>query len=841
MNEEQYRERVCDQVNPLAVLLIAQLASGGLMQTLLQDLRYGLRMLVKKPGFTLIAVVTLALGIGANTAIFSVVNAVLFQPLPYEAPDRLVLLTNSIPTAGVKAFPLSPPEFNEYRKQSQAFAQVAAYQSRSINLTGGNEPERLRGNAVSAELFPLLGAAPLLGRTFSQAEEQPGSEAVAVISYGLWQRRFGSDPAVLGQTLLLNGRTHAIVGIMPVGFDFPGEIDIWVPLALVPQQLGKEGLGAQSLRLIARLAPKVSHEQAQAEMDTIASRFHQQYADFYLSGNPWNVTLTPLHEQVVGHVRLALLILLGAVAFMLMIACANVANLLMARAVTRRKEIAIRAALGAGRGRLTRQLMTESILLSALGGGLGLLLAWWGVEALIALAPNDLPRVREIVIDKWVLAFSTGASLLTGIIFGLAPALMVSRVDFQEALKEGGKSSTAGVGSRLRHALVIAEVALSLTLLIGAGLMIRSFVRLMAVHPGFTADNVLTVQIPLPRSKYSTPVQQSAFYQQVIERVEALDGVVAVGGVSALPMSGEDPRAAFTAEGWTPEDVSKATNVHYRLISENYFRTLGIPLIKGRSLSDRDHQEAPRVLVINQTMANYLWPDQDPLGKRISFNNQAGSWYSVVGVVGDTKHQALDAETGLEVYLSYPQTPFQAAGSNLMLVARTEGDPLGFAGAVRSQVQAIDRDQPVYNIATMEQRISRSVMQRRFNMLLLIIFAGVALALATVGIYGVVSYSVSQQTREIGIRMAMGAQRHDVLKLVIGQGLMYTLIGVALGVAGAFGLTRLMTGLLYGVTATDPLTFVCVSVLLVIASLLACYIPARRATNVDPMEALRYE
>ncbi len=798
-------------------------------------------MLAKKPGFTLIAVVTLALGIGASTAIFSVVNAVLFQPLPYEDPDRLVLLTNSIPTAGVKAFPLSPPEFNEYRNQSQAFAQVAAYQSRSINLTGGTEPERLRGTAVSAELFPLLGIAPALGRTFSQAEDQPGSEAVAVISYGLWQRRFGSDPAVLGQNLLLNGRTHAIVAVMPVGFDFPGEIDIWVPLALAPQQIGKEGLGAQSLRLIARLAPKASHEQAQAEMDGIANRFYQQYADFYLSGNPWNVTLTPLHEQVVGHVRLALFVLLGAVAFMLMIACANVANLLMARAVTRRKEIAIRAALGAGRGRLARQLMTESILLSAMGGGLGLLLAWWGVEALIALAPNDLPRVREIAIDKWVLAFSTGASLLTGIIFGLAPALMVSRVDVQEALKEGGKSSAAGVGPRLRYVLVVGEVALSLTLLIGAGLMIRSFVRLTAVHPGFTADNVLTVQIPLSRSKYSTPVQQSAFYQQVIERVETLKGVVAVGGVSALPMSGEDPRAAFVAEGWTPEDASKATNVYYRLISPNYFRTLGIPLLKGRSLSDRDHQEAPRVLVINQTMANYLWPDQDPLGKRISFNNQAGPWYSVVGVVGDTKHQALDAETGLEVYLSYPQTSFQAAGSTLMLVARTEGDPLGFAGAVRSQVQAIDRDQPVYNIATMEQRISRSVVQRRFNMLLLIIFAGVALALATVGIYGVVSYSVSQQTREIGIRMALGAERRDVLKLVVGQGLTYTLIGVALGLAGALGLTRLMTGLLYGVTATDPLTFVCVSVLLVIAALLACYIPARRATNVDPMEALRYE
>ncbi len=817
------------------------MSEGRLMQALLQDLRYGLRMLVKKPGFTLVAVVTLALGIGANTAIFSVVNAVLFQPLPYEDPDRLVLLTNSIPTAGVKAFPLSPPEFNEYRDQSQAFAQVAAYQSRSINLTGGNEPERLRGNAVSADLFPLLGIAPILGRTFLQAEDQPGSEAVAAISYGLWQRRFGADPAVVGQTLLLNGRTHAIVAVMPAGFDFPGEIDVWVPLALAPQQIGREGLGAQSLRLIARLAPKVSHEQAQAEMDTIASRFYQQYADFYLSGNPWAVTLTPLHEQVVGHVRLALLVLLGAVAFMLMIACANVANLLMARAVTRRKEIAIRAAMGAGRGRLMRQLMTESILLSALGGGLGLLLAWWGVEALLALAPDDLPRLREIVIDKRVLAFSTGASLLTGIIFGLAPALMVSRVDFQEALKEGGKSSAAGVGPRLRHALVVAEVALSLTLLVGAGLMIRSFGRLMAVHPGFTADNVLTVQIPLPRSKYSTPVQQSAFYQQVIERVETLEGVVAVGGVSALPMSGEDPRAAFTAEGWTPDDVSKATNVYYRLVSPNYFRTLGIPLLRGRSLSDRDHQEAPRVLVINQTMANYLWPDQDPLGKRISFNNQTGPWYSVVGVVGDVKHQALDAETGLEVYLSYPQTPFQAAGSTLTLVARTQGDPLGFAGAVRSQVQAIDRDQPVHNIATMEQRISRTVMQRRFNMLLLIIFAGVALALATVGIYGVVSYSVSQQTREIGIRMALGAGRRDVLKLVIGQGLMYTLIGVAIGVAGAFGLTRLITGLLYGVTATDPLTFACVSVLLVIAALLACYIPARRATNVDPMEALRYE
>ena len=818
------------------------------METLFQDLRYAFRMLLKRPGFTAVAVLALALGIGANSAIFSVVNGVVLRRLPYKDPDRLMMVWSRRPLlqalAGSQEFPVSAADFTDWRDQNQVFEQIAAFHSQPFNITGAGEPEFLGGVRASANLFSLLGVEAKLGRTFLAEEDQPGAGRVVLISHGLWERRFGSDPQIIGQKLTLNDEPYTAVGVMPRGFQFPrkGEMpagyqfprqaDLYTPLAWTPDQIGNRG--RNFLAVIARLKPEVRVAQASADMDAIAQRLKQQYPQFNSNKEAF---IVPLHQQVVGRVRTALLVLLGAVGFVLVIACANVANLLLARAASRQKEIAIRTALGASRSRVVRQLLTESVLLSLAGGTLGLLLSMWGVDLLLAISPANLPRVDAISVDGRVLGFTLAVSLLTGIIFGLVPAVQASKPDVNEALKEGGRASSVG-HNRFRSVLVVSEVALSLVLLIGAGLMIRSFVHLLNSSPGLNPENVLTLDVGLPRTKYSAP-QQVAFFQQVIERLRSLPGVQSAGAVYPLPLSGAEEGMGFGIEGRAALAPGEVYNAGPRWVSPDYFNVMGIPLLRGRELTERDGSDTPRVLVINEAMAARYFPDEDPIGKRVAFDqvNNAPNWREIVGVIGDVKHSALDSDPKPEMYFPFPQFPIFF----MTFVVRTSGDPLNLVAAARSEVLAVEKNQPISNVHTMEELLSNSIAQRRFNMLLLSIFAGVALLLATVGIYGVMSYSVAQRTHELGVRMALGAQTSHVLALVVKQGMTLALAGVGIGLAAAFALTRILASLLYGVSATDPLTFSVIALLLASVALLACYLPARRATKVDPIVALRYE
>lgn len=820
------------------------------METLFQDIRYGLRLLIKRPGFTAVAVIALGLGIGANSAIFSVVNGVVLRALPYKDPDKLTIVWSKRPLlqakVGAAEFPVSAGDFIDWRDQNQVFEQIAAFHTQPFNITGAGEPEFLGGVRASASLFSLLGVEPKLGRTFTPEEDQPGAERVVVISHGLWERRFGADPHIIGQKLSLNDEPYTVVGVlprgfqfprkgeMPAGFQFPRQADFYTPLAWSPAQATNRG--RNFLAVVARLKPGVTVEQAGAEMDAIAERLKQQYPQTNANKE---VFLVPLHQQVVGKVRTALLVLLGAVGFVLLIACANVANLLLARAASRQKEIAIRTALGASRMRVIRQLLTESLLLSLVGGTLGLLLALWGIELLLTISPINLPRVDTVSIDGRVFAFTLVISLLTGIGFGLAPAIQVSKPDLNDALKEGGRSSPVGFRhNRFRSLLVVSEVALSLVLLIGAGLMIRSFVTLLNVDPGLNAQNVLTLDIGLPRTKYTGP-QQIAFFQQVISRMQALPGVQSAGAVYPLPLSGAEEGMGFAIEGRPVTNPGESFNAGPRWVSADYFKVMSIPLLRGRELTERDGPDSTRVLVISEAMARAYWPDEDPIGKRVAFDqtNGAPNWREIVGVVRDVKHSSLDATSKPEMYIPFAQFPifFQT------VVLRTTGDPLSLVAAARSEVLAVNKDQPISNIHTMEELLSNSIAQRRFNMLLLSVFAAVALLLSAVGIYGVMSYSVAQRTHELGLRMALGAQSSHVVALVVRQGMTLALIGVGVGLAASFALTRIMASLLYGVSTTDTLTFSLIALLLASVALLACYLPARRATKVDPMVALRYE
>ncbi len=799
------------------------------MSTFLHDLRFAFRMLVKSPGFTVVAVIALALGVGANTAIFSVVNSALIRPLPFKDPDRLALVWTQKYNTNV-----SKAEFVELKNNIQSVEDMAAYSGWSFTLTGLNEPLQVSGARATAAFFSLLGADAALGRAFAPDEDQPGQDRVIVLSHGFWERRFGSDPNVTGRQVTLDGESHTIIGVMPPSFNFPdGERDIWVPAAINPGN--EDDYTAGYLTVLARLKPGVSVEQAQAEVSSIAQNAREK---FPRAPNDYGTqaAVRSLRNEIVGDFGLTAFVLLGAVGFVLLIACANVANLQLARMASRQKEIAIRSALGARRSRVIRQLLTESVLLSLVGGAAGLILALWGTSSLVSILPEDTPRLSEVKIDGWVLGFSIAVSLMTGLIFGLAPALQASRPDLNSTLKEG--SGRATVGGRMRNTLVVAEVALVLILLIGAGLLIKSFWRLQQVDPGFRAEQVLSAQLAPPASKYEEDSRKRAFYHEVVNRIQSLPGVEAVGAIHLLPMGKSNWNPGLRIEDHPLPEGSRLSNVDWRLVTSDYFHAMGIPLLKGRFFTESDNEDAPRVTIINEVIATRYWPDEDPIGKRIRSGFEGRNWVTVVGVVKGVKHHGLDSETRLEMYRPYDQAPFP---TSMTVMARTTGDATALAASIRSAVWSIDSDVPVTDIQPMTSVVSKSLSPQRSTMLLLLIFASVAMTLGAVGIYGVISYTVSQRTREIGIRSAMGAQAQDVVRLVVGRGLKLTLAGVVIGIAGAIALTRVMESLLFGVSATDPVTFVAVSLILILVALGACFVPARRATKVDPMVALRYE
>ncbi|HVF89336.1 MAG TPA: ABC transporter permease [Blastocatellia bacterium] len=806
------------------------------METLVQDLRYGARMLLQKPAFTLVVVVALAVGIGANSAIFSVVNAVLLRPLPYADPERLVMIWMDNSRINVAEDWHSFPNYTDYRDQNEVLESIAAFNNRSFNITGSGEPERVEGAWMTGSLLPMLGVSPALGRNFSPEEEQPGKDQIVIIGHGLWQRRFGGDPNILGQSIMLNGSPRTVIGVMPQGFAFPTKAsEMWVPIALTQQQMANRN--AISYQVIGKIKPGVTFEQAKANLEMVNR--------WILNQNPnqegYGVNPVLYHDQVVGSVRPALLALLGAVAFVLLIACANVANLLLSRAAARSREIAIRTALGAGRARIIRQLLTESLLLALIGGGVGLLIAYWGLDLLLAISPSDLPRLDQITIDRRVLGFTLGVSLLTGLIFGLVPALQASRPDLTESLKEGGRGSSGGIqGKRIRSGLVVFEVATALVLLICAGLMIKSFMNLQEVRLGFNPDRLLTVRLQLSGTKYREDATATAFYQQLLERVGAMPGVESASAISTLFLSKTPNSTNFTIEGRAPFAPSEQVEVPVDIVTPGFFKAIGVPLVGGREFTPQDAAGTPDVVIINETMAKRFWQGEDPVGKRFMYGtpgNGDPQWMTIVGVVGDVRRTGFDAEVRPETFLPHGQAPARG----MMLMVRSTSDPTNLTGAVREAVRSIDGDLPVFTVKPMDALLGDMMAQRRLNMLLFAILAGVALILSAVGIYGVIAYSVTQRTHEIGIRMALGAQRRDIVKMVVGQGMALAAGGVGMGILASVLLTRLMTALLYGVSATDLVTFVAISVLLTLVAVVASFIPARRATRVDPMIALRYE
>jgi putative ABC transport system permease protein len=801
------------------------------MDTLLRDIRYGVRGLLKRPGFTAVALIALALGIGANTAIFSLVNAVLLRPLPFAEPDRLVWVFGNIRNAGNRAS-VSPPDFLDYRKQTTAFEEFAAMFSFPVpvNFTGSGEPERLTAAAVTGNYFQALGVNAALGRTFFLENEKPGSDQVAVLSYAFWQKRFGGDPAVINKTVTLDGKTFAVLGVMPRDFSLPQSAELWVPINFDISP-GMKRRQSHFLRPIGKLKAGVTLAQAQADTDAVARRLEEQYPE---TNSGWNLRLVSLREQLVGRTRPTLFILFGAVGFVLLIACANVANLLLVRAAGRHKEIALRTALGAGRFRIVRQMITESVLLALAGGALGTLLAVWGVELLVTLSAGSIPPTAQVRIDATVLGFTLLISLLTGVLFGLAPALRTMKLNLSESLKEGGRSPGEGAQrNRTRSVLVVLESAVAVVLLIGAGLLVRSLIQLQNTHPGFDAHNVLTMNVQLPREKYAAPEKAINFFEQIESRIGGLPGVESVGLISELPLSGQQNDMPYTVEGRPPVSIDQAFDDDYRRVNRQYFSAMRIPVLRGRNFTEQEVRQSAKVVIISDLLARQTFPNEDPIGKRLimSLGNQP---FEIIGIVGDIRHRALEFQPAAAMYM-----PTYEAGMNVVI--RTKGEPTSMAAAVRKEVQGIDPDQPVAAVKTMEQWLETSVSAPRYRTALLALFALVALVLASTGIYGVMSYTVTQRTHEIGVRMALGARRLDVLKLVVRQGMTLVVIGVGLGLLGAFALTRVMSSLLFGVTAKDPVTFVAVAGLLTLIAFVACYLPARRATKVDPLVALRYE
>ncbi|HEY3130445.1 MAG TPA: ABC transporter permease [Acidobacteriota bacterium] len=825
-----------------------------LIEALLQDVRFGIRVLLRNPAFTIVAVVALALGIGANSAIFSVVNAVLLRPLPYPDGGQLVKVWMQFTGIGIPNDQnwVSAPEIVDLRNLNSSFSHLAAIDGASFNITSDGIPERVEGAQVSASFFSLLGVQAQMGRIFSEGEDQAGHDRVVIVSDGLWKRRFGGDRDLLGRNLALNGQSYTVIGILPADFQFPGDAEMWTPLVFGRADLDPGNRGSHGLEVLARIKPNLSFEQARADMMVVSRRIIEQnptypYRDFH-----FEVRLVPLIDELVGDLRTSLWILMGAVGFVLLIACGNVANLQLARASAREREIAIRGALGAGRSRLIRQLLTESILLSMFGGATGLFLAHWSLRVLINISRSSYPRIAGAQMNGAVLGFTVVVSLITGVLFGVVPALHSSKFEPHESLKEGGRSAGVGPGSqRLRRTLITAEIALSLVLLVGAGLLLKSFANLQRVDAGFDPKGVLTMRISLPQPKYSKSEQISNFFRQLMDRVLKLPGVNSTGAVSALPLTGQGSSGTTTVDSRTITGPNASPEADWRPVTPGYFQAMGIALVRGRFFDEHDTELSEPVAIIDESMARAYWPDDDPIGRRLKRGGRQSTnpWMKIVGVVRHVRYRTLEARSRVQLYWPQTQNPWPAMSLAIRTSASPAGDtrnrgvvdPASLAAAIRQEVAALDKDQPVYRIRTMEQILSDSIARRRLLMVLLGIFAGTALLLAAVGIYGVMSYAVTQRSHEIGIRMALGAQRRQVLWLVLGQSLGLIGAGMLAGMLGSLLLSRIITTLLFNVPEKDPSTFAAVALMLTAVALLASYIPARRATLLDPMRVLREE
>jgi putative ABC transport system permease protein len=815
---------------------------------MLQEFRFALRNLIKTPGFTLVAVITVALAIAANTAVFSLVNALLIRPLPFKAPESLVLLFEKFSAQGLDQIPVSAPEYLDWEKQTRSYERIAAFDFANFNLTGGDMPERIQGATVTPSLFPLLGVQPVKGRVFNDSEFGEGNDGVVMISERLWRRRFNSDPQLVGTQLSVNGRSFTVVGIMPANFEFPLPLfgvqggtfaeraDMWKPIAFTKQEL--ESRGSRSYGVIGRLKPGVTLAQAQAEANTIIANWHPLFPDNYEPATKFGATLYPMHDLVIGGMRPALMILLGAVAVVLLIACANLTTMLLARAGAREREFAIRLALGAGRMQLVRQMLAESILLALIGGTAGVMLAVWGLDLLRSIGAQTVPRLAEVNLDMRVLLVTLGTAVATGIVIGLIPALATGKPELTEALKEGGRGSTSGIRrNRLRNALVIAEVALALVLLVGASLLMKSFVRLQNVHPGFEPKNVLTMEVALPLLKYPRGKPVADFYAEVTRRVKALPGVEAAAFTSILPLSGTNSDSSFQIEGRDAIAEKVYPDEEIRGITPEYFSVIKVPLLQGRFFNEGDQFDGPGVTIVNQSFAKKWFPNQEAVGKRITFSDTRKpdvKWITIVGVVGDMRHRGLDLDPKPEYYLAHNQTPYRG----MILAVRSTQDPRSLTSAIRRDISRLDPDLPAANVRTLEQVAADSIAPRKLSVVLIGVFAAVALVLASVGIYGVMSFLVVQRTHEIGVRMALGAQPSDVLRLVIGRAARLVLMGTAIGLILGVLSSRALRALLFNVGAFDLMTFLSVTIALIVVSLLASYIPAVRATRADPMIAL---